>query len=738
MADKVQKQLEDLVPDLQELLSQELFSLKEVKNIIERRRVFEFEIISPDPAVALDSYKKYIEYELELDKIIESRYRKMKKTNRLKGIDINGIIKEDISKGDSNYRGTSRKKLRVDVNNKRHIHRIFRRCLSRFISNTEMYNSYLSFCRQIKANRLFERVIMNGLSKNPNDENLWLILGSYVLKNRGIIASKNIIQRSLRIMPNNVNLILYLYQLEVKSLTEIAATYGEDKESIEESISKCHIIFEYGFENLKEEDAVKLYFSTLSIMNQLLNLKEHKDLLEELLEKINSKMKGRRIPIVRLYNHQINMLENMVSKSANRRLVGTSGSADDGTSASAKESEEEEDALLRMFGECYTDATTTRTAKDSSKGMLIPVLQFICNTIASKNTEDIEAKDNYTEIRIDVNPSTEVEERPVNELSDDMDGNGNELYIDGDKEYLIKNYCIIENVYYLCLLGRVPEYYDVKECKYTSNMANTEQLKKLEEVYANYMRRRREEVVKFALELSPEDVNEIYYHIKLLVQLAKLEDVEKSVGRKLQKKIKEMLEKLTTIRGLIRVSDELAQMILKLKVDFELKRRAYANFKSLALNHFKFFINSMFSSQLSVDEKIEVFLICYKHNEEYENLKIFLNKLENMEEFVKFTEGNSEHLDEKIYNELVAYMTDEMEAKVERMSTSEIEVSELIKEVSRLNGWIGNRNMEVSRENKQKISNLNRPKMQMNTAGYEFRRKCVESEPLSVKRDDLM
>ncbi|UKK01681.2 hypothetical protein MACK_001034 [Theileria orientalis] len=707
MADKVQKQLEDLVPDLQELLSQELFSLKEVKNIIERRRGFEFEIISPDPAVSLDSYKKYIEYELELDKIIESRYRKMKKANKLKGIDTNEIINGDKSKIDLNYSGTSRKRLRVDMNNKRHIHRIFRRCLSRFISNTEVYNSYLSFCRQIKANKLFERVIMNGLSKNPNDENLWLILGSYVLKNRGIIASKNIIQRSLRIIPNNVNLILYLYKLEVKSLMEIVNTYGEDKESIEESISKCYIIFEYGCDNLSEEDSVKFYFSILSIMNQLLSLEEHKDRVEELLEKINGKMEGRRIPIIRLYNYQIKILEHLIWKSTSTGLVSTSDSTDTSTSTSGKEIDKDrEDVLLRMFNECCTGGTNINPSKDSNKGMLIPVLQFIYNTVTSKNTENMEVDDDITEIMIDVNPSKGVEERLVNELNNDM-GSSNKVNIDSDKEFLIKNYCIIENVYYICLLGSVPEYYDVKECKYTSNIANNEQLKKVKEVYSSYLVSRIEEIVKFTLELNPGDINEIYYHMKVLVHLSEKEDIKNNVRSKLLEKINGIMEKITTIKGLIGVNDELVQIILKLNVDIELKKKVFMSFKSLALNHFKFFINRIFKSEMSISEMIELFLIFYKHNEEYENLKIFLNKLGNMEEFSKFITRNSKYIDVRMYNDLIVYMTDRMEGKMEEMSTNDIEVSEVIKDVNILNGLLENKNMEVSRENKQKISNLN-------------------------------
>ncbi|UKJ89280.2 hypothetical protein MACJ_002528 [Theileria orientalis] len=704
MADKVQKQLEDLVPDLQELLSQELFSLKEVKNIIEKRRGFEFEIISPDPATSLDSYKKYIEYELELDKIIESRYRKMKKANKVKGIDTNGILNRGKSKIDSNYSETSRKRLRIDVNNKRHIHRIFRRCLNRFISNTEVYNSYLSFCRQIKANKLFERVIMNGLSKNPNDENLWLILGSYVLKNRGIIASKNIIQRSLRIIPNNVNLILYLYQLEVKSLMEIVSTYGEDKESIEESISKCYIIFEYGCENLKEEDSVKFYFSTLSIMNQLLSLEEHKERLEDLLEKINTKMEERKIPIIRLYNHQIKLLEHIISKSTTTGAVDTSESADTSTSTSGKELEKDtEDVLLIMFNECYTGGTSTNTSKDYNKGLLIPVLQFIYNTIASKNHENIEEAD-LTEIMIDVNPSDGVEERLANEFNDM--GGSTAVHIDGDKEYLIKNYCIIENVYYLCLLGSIPEYYDSKSCKYTSNIANNEQLKRLKGVYSGYLVSRIDEIVKFTLELTPRDINEIYYHMKLLVHLSEIEDNKKDVRSKLLGKINGILEKIVTIRGLVGVNDELVQMILKLNVDFELKKKVFMNFKSLALHNFKFFINRMFSSQLSINEMIELFLIFYKHNEENANLRIFLNKFDNLEEFSKFMKRNSEYIDEKIYNELIAYMADKMEAKVEEMNANEMEVSKVINDVNTLNGWLGNKRIELNRENKQKISNL--------------------------------
>ncbi|XP_954743.1 uncharacterized protein TA02655 [Theileria annulata] len=307
MADRVQKQLEDFAPDLRELLLRDLFTLKEIKSIVDRRRKFEFDIISPDPNLSLISYKNYIKYELELDKLLQSRYRKSKLMNKNKNSNhstINNTNKSNIP---------GRKKFLVEVNNKRYIHRIFRRCINRFIGNIEMYQLYLNYCKKIKSFKLFEKVLVNGISKNPNEEILWLIFASYVLKNKGIRASKNIIQKSLRILPNSLNLLSFLLNLQVKiilnSLNDTNNTgtdntlknSDDSKESnleltefttvdspISGEVDKCWIIYKYAHNNLNEADLNLFNDEIISIISKIPSKSPLlKKSLDQLLNNIN-------------------------------------------------------------------------------------------------------------------------------------------------------------------------------------------------------------------------------------------------------------------------------------------------------------------------------------------------------------------------------------------------------------------------------------------------------------------
>ncbi|KAF5153076.1 U3 small nucleolar RNA-associated protein 6 family protein [Theileria parva strain Muguga] len=260
MADRVQKELEDSVPDLHELLAQKLLTFREIKSVISRRRQFEFDILSPDPNLSLISYKNYLKYELELHKFLLSRFHQFKlnhnpntcgnSTNGHTTHNNNTITPGNIpnTPGNTNTRGNTRNstentpgntntlgntrrntgvntmrrgmslKLMLKLHSERHINGIFRRGINRFMGNTELYKLYLSYCKKMKSYKLFERVIVNGISKNPNEESLWLIFASYVLKTKGIRASKNIIQKSLRILPNNLKLLSFLMNLQLKIL----------------------------------------------------------------------------------------------------------------------------------------------------------------------------------------------------------------------------------------------------------------------------------------------------------------------------------------------------------------------------------------------------------------------------------------------------------------------------------------------------------------------------------------
>jgi len=66
MADKVQLKLERMIPDLDALLKIGIFKKNEVKNIIKKRRFYEYQLEKTD--VSKSDFFKAIRYEKLLDK----------------------------------------------------------------------------------------------------------------------------------------------------------------------------------------------------------------------------------------------------------------------------------------------------------------------------------------------------------------------------------------------------------------------------------------------------------------------------------------------------------------------------------------------------------------------------------------------------------------------------------------------------------------------------------------------
>lgn len=79
MADTVRYLMEEMVPELEELEQKGYFSRKEVKQIVQRRQEFEYQL--KRRAALKQDYYRYIEYETKLEDLRQLRKRKL----RIKG-----------------------------------------------------------------------------------------------------------------------------------------------------------------------------------------------------------------------------------------------------------------------------------------------------------------------------------------------------------------------------------------------------------------------------------------------------------------------------------------------------------------------------------------------------------------------------------------------------------------------------------------------------------------------------
>ena len=67
MADTVQELLEDMVPELEDLARKRIFSQPEIKEIVRRRRDFEYKLKRRESQKS--EYLRYVQYERTLDKL---------------------------------------------------------------------------------------------------------------------------------------------------------------------------------------------------------------------------------------------------------------------------------------------------------------------------------------------------------------------------------------------------------------------------------------------------------------------------------------------------------------------------------------------------------------------------------------------------------------------------------------------------------------------------------------------
>ncbi|KAG2789320.1 hypothetical protein Pcac1_g2255 [Phytophthora cactorum] len=75
MADKVQITMEKMVPELEDLQARKIFSADEIRQIVDKRRGFEYSL-QRVPLRKIDAMR-YIEYELKLDALRAARKERL-------------------------------------------------------------------------------------------------------------------------------------------------------------------------------------------------------------------------------------------------------------------------------------------------------------------------------------------------------------------------------------------------------------------------------------------------------------------------------------------------------------------------------------------------------------------------------------------------------------------------------------------------------------------------------------
>ena len=197
--------LEDLLPDLADMVSNQLFSQDEVDLIVVQRREHEYKLARRTPMQR--HFLKAIQFEMELEE---------KRSGRKAELQVSRPFSSDKS---STFHPVIRR-----------ITSLFQRMLRRFPGDLQTWKEYIRFCLKAKAQKQLSTAVVKALQLHPRSEDLWLIAEAVERSSKNDLdSSRTVLQKAVRVNPDCARLWLAYFRLELEFLQTILGKTEEGK-----------------------------------------------------------------------------------------------------------------------------------------------------------------------------------------------------------------------------------------------------------------------------------------------------------------------------------------------------------------------------------------------------------------------------------------------------------------------------------------------------------------------------
>lgn len=192
MGDLIQKLMEDMIPELEDLQAKKIFSPSEIKAIVKKRTDFEYRIKAKIPQ--LPDFLRYIQYEVNLDRLRIKRKEKL----------------------------PPMQPAASDVSANRRISFIFDRALRKFGDNVGLWEQYIEFCRRSGSSRALSKIFPRALQLHPLCASLWIQHAKWEFDdNQNAHGARSLIQRALRVNPDTAELWVYFFKMEIQYIAKL-------------------------------------------------------------------------------------------------------------------------------------------------------------------------------------------------------------------------------------------------------------------------------------------------------------------------------------------------------------------------------------------------------------------------------------------------------------------------------------------------------------------------------------
>lgn len=192
MAENVHQNLESMLPELEELERMGVFSSDEIRNIITKRREYEYHL--QKRIVQKADFLRYMQYEINLDMLKKKRKVRLGIKRNLHGEQI--VMKR--------------------------IHTLFQNALKKFVGDIKLWIQYIEFCKHMGSTKMLGKVFARVLQYHPNNPNLWIMAAKWEFEdNKNIPNSRTLLQRGLRVNPSSKQLWLEYFRMELLHVEKI-------------------------------------------------------------------------------------------------------------------------------------------------------------------------------------------------------------------------------------------------------------------------------------------------------------------------------------------------------------------------------------------------------------------------------------------------------------------------------------------------------------------------------------
>ncbi|KAI8987905.1 U3 small nucleolar RNA-associated protein 6-domain-containing protein [Mycotypha africana] len=193
MAEQIEYFRERMIDDLEKLREKQVFDHAEIKKIIKKRDGFE-QALKSRPTRKID-FLRYLEYEMGLDKSLQIRI-----------VDLG--IQDSFGK------------LRYSI--QKRIYDLFKRATIRFRHDVSLWLQYIDYARQHNANNIVSQVFVQAIQYHPTNASLWIMAAMWEYEhNSNVAAARILLQRAIRLMPENQQLWIQYFKLELVYVEKI-------------------------------------------------------------------------------------------------------------------------------------------------------------------------------------------------------------------------------------------------------------------------------------------------------------------------------------------------------------------------------------------------------------------------------------------------------------------------------------------------------------------------------------